>query len=426
MEGYDKLKAYTNVNLAAIFSNEEAGWKVMAYIKNVMDRDSITGSFLNSDDTGLTTNVFLTEPRLYGLRVTKEWTGGPWWTGANPGHTGPYPLTVELSGQVQRHDAPYSSVAPPIAGPLAVVPQHRDLDWGDGREVRFTYHPTAASWSVNAGVRYGRTNGATPITHSEAPAGPAVCGVLPAGPLGGFCDPAGPYFSRMVTTGENWSDASVRQKEEHLIADFTVGMDVGLGVLGDSHSTVGAGLRYANLQSTTMASMYGIPDWVLQEGWAKYPNTRHQYRADLTADREFKGAGPTLSWNAAQHLIGNDENGHVDLDWSILGGVMFGKQKATVAGLYATNAVSTKYGSVDVLPPLNPTPLNVAPRSKSVTVPVLDLSLGLSFEIQRVKVGAGYRWERYYDAIDAGYAEHKSYDRTADGPYFKLSVGFGG
>jgi len=205
-----------------------------------------------------------------------------------------------------------------------------------------------------------------------------------------------------------------------------VGKDVGLGAVGDSHSTVSAGLRYANLKSTTTASMYGIPDWVLQDGWGKYPNTRHQYRADISADREFKGAGPTLSWNAARRLLGNDETGHVDLDWSVLGGVLFGKQKTTATGVYETNAVATKYGSLDVLPPLTPAPLDVAPRSKSVTVPVLDLSLGLAYEIQRIKVGAGYRWERYYDALDAGYTEHQSYDRTIDGPYFKIAVGFGG
>jgi hypothetical protein len=28
--------------------------------------------------------------------------------------------------------------------------------------------------------------------------------------------------------------------------------------------------------------------------------------------------------------------------------------------------------------------------------------------------------------LDAGYAEHQSYDRTLDGPYFKVAVGFGG
>jgi iron complex outermembrane receptor protein len=69
---YAKLKPYMTANVAAILVNDYAGWNIMAYVKNVLDRDSITGAFLNSDDTGLTTNVFLTEPRLYGLRFTKH------------------------------------------------------------------------------------------------------------------------------------------------------------------------------------------------------------------------------------------------------------------------------------------------------------------------------------------------------------------
>ncbi len=69
---YARLKPFMTTNLAAILVNDYAGWNVMAYVKNVFDRDSITGAFLNSDDSGLTTNVFLTEPRLYGLRFTKH------------------------------------------------------------------------------------------------------------------------------------------------------------------------------------------------------------------------------------------------------------------------------------------------------------------------------------------------------------------
>ena len=65
-------------------------------------------------------------------------------------------------------------------------------------------------------------------------------------------------------------------------------------------------------------------------------------------------------------------------------------------------------------------------RSQSVTVPVVDLSLGLSYTIDRVSIGAGYRWERYYDVLDAGDDEARDFDRTIDGPYLKLSVGFGG
>jgi outer membrane receptor protein involved in Fe transport len=69
---YDRLRGYTTVNLALIFTSQ-SGWQVMLYDKNVFNTTAITGTFLNSDDTGLTTNVFLTDPKLIGIRVTKNW-----------------------------------------------------------------------------------------------------------------------------------------------------------------------------------------------------------------------------------------------------------------------------------------------------------------------------------------------------------------
>ncbi len=69
---YDELHGYTNVNFALILTNQD-GWQAMAYVKNAFDNTAITGAFLNSDDSGLTTNVFLTDPRLFGLRITKNW-----------------------------------------------------------------------------------------------------------------------------------------------------------------------------------------------------------------------------------------------------------------------------------------------------------------------------------------------------------------
>ena len=53
---YDRLRGYTNVNLALILTNQD-GWQVMGYLKNVFNTTAITGDFLNSDDSGLTTNV---------------------------------------------------------------------------------------------------------------------------------------------------------------------------------------------------------------------------------------------------------------------------------------------------------------------------------------------------------------------------------
>jgi outer membrane receptor protein involved in Fe transport len=430
--GYDKLKAFTNVNLAAIFTNDDAGWKVMAYVKNVLDRDNITGAFLNSDDSGLTTNVFLTEPRLYGVRITKEWKGGPWWTGANSGHRGPYPLTIELAGMVESQKAGYSSISP-FAGafPAAldpVAPQHRDLDLGDGREVRLVYRPASGPWAIGADVRYGRANTST-FLHSDKQAGPPVCGLPGCKYSTPSNDPNVLYVPSKSAT--NWSDRSATDREEHLTADFVVGKDLGLGVSGNS--ALHGGVRYAQFKSTSKVSMDGIPDWQLPEGWIKYApgkyqyaSTAHHYRADIAAKREFKGAGPVLSWDAERALIGDETAGRLAVAGSLAGGVLFGRQETSIVGAEEAGTFQGKYSTTpEARPPLARTPIDIR-RTRSISVPVIDVSLGLSYDVGRIKVGTGYRWERYFYVLDAGYAEHKSYDRTFDGPYFKIAVGFGG
>ena len=68
---YDKLRGYSTTNFAVVFTNSD-GWQVMGYVKNVFNKTAITGAFLNSDDTALTTNVFTTDPRLMGVRITKN------------------------------------------------------------------------------------------------------------------------------------------------------------------------------------------------------------------------------------------------------------------------------------------------------------------------------------------------------------------
>ncbi len=69
---YDHLNGYHTVNLSIILTSQ-SGWQVMLYDKNVFNTTAITGAFLNSDDSGLTTNVFLTDPKLIGIRATKNW-----------------------------------------------------------------------------------------------------------------------------------------------------------------------------------------------------------------------------------------------------------------------------------------------------------------------------------------------------------------
>jgi len=428
MPGYDKLKAYNNINLAAIFTNDDAGWKVMAYVKNVLDRDSITGAFLNSDDTGLTTNVFLTEPRLYGLRVTKEFTGGSLLGSFGSRHEGPYPLTVELGGGAQRDDAPgdtflassgdaFSSVIDPRPD------QIQDLDWGDGRSVKVTYRPNGF-WNVSLGARFGKANTGmrnyrTQDTERVCYASQAICDYQ-AELLG-----PGPRLDHKYASPDNWSESITRRKEEHTLVDFAVGRDFGLGGMS---STLSAGLRYAKIKSALSQSVDGVPDWELPpEYWVFIPATHDRVRFDLAAEREFEGLGPVVSWEASKRLMGGEDKGRLEADWSISGGVLFGRQKSSIDWSEEVSHYSDKYffnPQAQSAPP--DTDTAALRRSDRKTAPVLGASLGLSYKVDRFSLGAGYQWERYFDVLDTGYAEHQDADRTIDGPYFKIAVGFGG
>jgi hypothetical protein len=185
-----------------------------------------------------------------------------------------------------------------------------------------------------------------------------------------------------------------------------------------------------------MAIFRGIPDWDAHEGFidsfygAYVAHTRYDGAAN--ADRQFKGLGPVATWEASYPFLGDADVGHLAVDWSVSGGALFGRQKTTISGSdKASYFLTDGFAVLGFRNPTGPisvtqTPLGPYSRSKSATVPTAAVSLGLSYQVDRFQMGAGYRWERYFDAIDGGFAEHKSYDRTIDGPYFKVSVGFGG
>ena len=164
-----------------------------------------------------------------------------------------------------------------------------------------------------------------------------------------------------------------------------------------------------------------------------FSGQRHSvYYATLDSERRFEGVGPVLSWDMATRLWGDDERGHVDADWSLGGGVLFGQQSVNseesrfaehLAGGFlfesfesrATRTITLIHDEV-----------TARSREQDVTVPNLSVSLGLSYTVDRVKVSTGYSYDRLFDVIDGGVDEAKDYDRTIHGPYLKLSVGFGG
>ena len=69
----DELPSWDNLNVNFSLFNDEAGLRVDLFGKNITDEEVITGAYLTDDSSGLFTNIFLTEPRTYGISLTKEW-----------------------------------------------------------------------------------------------------------------------------------------------------------------------------------------------------------------------------------------------------------------------------------------------------------------------------------------------------------------
>lgn len=68
---FDRLRAWDNVNVAVTLARPASDLVFQFYVKNLFDDAPITDFFVNSDDTGLTTNVFTLDPRIIGFNMSK-------------------------------------------------------------------------------------------------------------------------------------------------------------------------------------------------------------------------------------------------------------------------------------------------------------------------------------------------------------------
>lgn len=69
---YDKLKSWGNANVSINLERPESDLIFNFYVKYLLNDSPITDHFTNSDDTGLTSNVFTLDPRIIGFNVSKR------------------------------------------------------------------------------------------------------------------------------------------------------------------------------------------------------------------------------------------------------------------------------------------------------------------------------------------------------------------
>jgi outer membrane receptor protein involved in Fe transport len=68
----DTLEGYMNLNVLFRVANPNNGLAIEAFVQNVTDEVAITDSYLTDDSSGLFRNIFLTDPRIFGLRASAE------------------------------------------------------------------------------------------------------------------------------------------------------------------------------------------------------------------------------------------------------------------------------------------------------------------------------------------------------------------
>lgn len=68
-DGADRLKSWDVVNASIQLNAPENAWYAKAWVQNLMDKDNVTGMYVTDPSSALFTNLFVGDPRTYGLTV---------------------------------------------------------------------------------------------------------------------------------------------------------------------------------------------------------------------------------------------------------------------------------------------------------------------------------------------------------------------
>lgn len=343
-------------------------------------------------------------------------------------------IWIELGGQFEQMNEAWERFAPPfvshidtsiLPSPLGVQhPAHSTIS-ADGK---FTFQPENSDWVFAAAVRFGRSNSKDQIAAKTYPASAYHLLSLPGRHL---------YEKTGVAPlAQKFVYASARDDEHHQIMDFQAGKDVGLGFFGgNGTSVVSAGVRFAQFTSSSKVMIGADPDFHFSykyvHGFGHFPSLYikqpeqrwHHYTGNLNISRSFRGIGPSISWEASAPFAGNKESTELTVDWGVNAALLFGRQR--VRGHHDTQAIfKTGTGNSQGTTPY-PHRYYSPSRSKSVTVPNVGGSLGLSFRYPNAKISIGYKADFFFNAIDGGIDARKSENRAFYGPYASISIGLG-
>ncbi len=438
----DKLNGYSTLNLALILT-DTSGWQVMGYVKNLLDVTAITGTFLNSDDSGLTTNVFLTDPRLFGVRVTKHFDGGDSGGDIFGSIAGKHPTTwITVGGNFTQLDADWEKFNPAFASAMpAGLPNPTmtqkapgaSFDW----EGSISIQPEDSDWLLKAGVRYGRSSRKENL-HKSLPVRTSDQVVLPTFITQYFDLPKTASCEDLQVFGSNracpfaaydpeFVDSQARESEQHMMLDFTLGKDIGIGLFSqDGKGVLSAGVRMAQFTTGVRAELNSDPHYNFPSPLAfgqtalKYGNV---YDATTDEHRTFRGIGPEIAWDASEPVWGNEDEGEISFDWGVNVAALVGQQKVNIRQTHMYKKCPGFNGFAGISCTYVYDTATAVSRTKTVVVPNLGGYVGASARYRNAKINFGYRVDEFFGAMDGGQDATGKSNRGFYGPYLNVSMG---
>jgi len=338
-------------------------------------------------------------------------------------------IWIEAGGQLERlsgNPAPFSPAFFSLMTPsnlAAMVGSQRPSPNAFGEEGKISFAPEGSDWVISAGIRYGRSHAARHL-HHHTPA-PTHLGSVYV------------FYKGFVLTTNfpqnklSYGDGQTSLSEKHLILDFQVGKDVGLGMFAaQGDSTVSAGVRIAQFTTasgvTLHARNYVINFATATTGKYRLPQPFHSsYAAVLQANRSTQAIGPSISWYASLPIAGNASDSTINIDWGVNAALLFGRQRAHVHH-QTTGSHYHKYKafhSADTGQYTNAPPDQN--RSRSVSIPNIGGFAGVSWQTSNARISFGYRADFFLRAFDGGIDARKSETVGFKGPFASISFGLG-
>jgi hypothetical protein len=339
---------------------------------------------------------------------------------------------IELGAQLTRLDIGQEPYSPEVMNdrPAMFAPSskyeklpHQSFD----QTGKLVFEPSGSHWSFSAAVRYGRSARHVDQHQATYPQTFAIQTTLPGGFV--FADTRPPKSSKFANT---LMDAN----ESHLLLDFQAGKDVGLGLFGGT-SQINVGVRFAQFNNKSNIALHSDPDWQRFYKYVTYTffNLNHfkmwngesynSHNGRLEAQRNFRGVGPSLSWNGSSPFTGSREDGELTFDYGANAAVLFGRQRVKVS--HETSSYSRAPGLFYVPHVLKShTAPAASVRSRHLVVPNVGGFAGVTYRLHDFKISAGYRADFFFNAMDGGNDARKSENIGNYGPFMSVSIGLGG